>query len=156
MKKEHYWIIGIVVGLIVIIGLIVGIILLSNKGTTTLKCVKTEKETAVDGISTFTIRFKDDKIKLIESKNETIVKSDVAKSNIDSLYNAIQGQFGDYKNEKGVIIKTAKLSDRITFTITVDANENPERVEIVGSSLKSNMTYEEVKKELENRKFTCQ
>lgn len=156
MKKEHYWIIGIVVGLIVIIGLIVGIILLNNKGTATLKCVKTEKETTVDGISTFTIRFKDDKIKLIESKNETIVKSDVAKSNIDSLYNAIQGQFGDYKNEKGVIIKTAKLSDRITFTITVDANENPERVEIVGSSLKSNMTYEEVKKELENRKFTCQ
>lgn len=156
MKKEHYWIIGIVAGLIVIIGLIVGIILLNNKGTATLKCVKTEKETVVDGISTFTIHFKDDKIKLIESKNETIVKSDVARSNIDSLYNAIQGQFGDYKNEKGVIIKTAKLSDRITFTITVDANENPERVEIVGSSLKSNMTYEEVKKELENRKFTCQ
>ena len=153
MKKEYYWIIGIVVILIVIIGLI---ILLNNHGTTTLKCVKTEKETLVDGVSTFTIRFKDDKIKLIESKNETIVKSDAAKKNIDSLYNAIQGQFGDYKNEKGVIIKTAKLNDRITFTITVDAKENPDRVEIVGSSLNSKMTYNEVKKELESRKFTCE
>ncbi len=156
MKKKYYWVIGIVISLIVLIGLIVSLVLLSNKGTTTLKCVKAEKETLVDGISTFTIRFKDDKIKLIESKNETIVKSDVAKSNIDSLYNAIQTQFGDYKNEKGVIIKTAKLSDRITFTITVDAKENPDRVELVGSSLKSNMSYEEVKKELENRKFTCE
>lgn len=156
MKKEHYWIIGVVVGLIVMIGLLLTFILLNNKGTITLKCVKTEKDTLVDGISTFTIRFKNDKIKLIESKNETIVKSEAAKSNIDSLYNAIQTQFGDYKNEKGVIIKTAKLSDRITFTITVDATENPDRVEIVGSSLKNNMSYEEVKKELENRKFTCE
>lgn len=155
MKKKKYWIIGGVVAL-GLICFIVLIILLSNQGTTTLKCVKTEKETLLDSVSTITVRFKNNKMSFVETKNEAVAKSDALKENIDVAYNTIQSQFGDYKNEKGVIIKTSKLSDRITFTITVDANQNPEMVEIVGSSLSSEMTYDDVKKELENRKFTCE
>lgn len=150
--KKYIWILGIV--LMVIVGIVIGIVF-SNKDMKILKCKKSESESTSDSLATFNIRFKNDKMKLIESKSEIVVKSQVMKDNIDVAYQTIQDQFGDYKDEKGVIIKTSKSKDKISFMITVDALENPNKVEIVGSSITSQMTYKDAKKELENRGFSC-
>lgn len=156
MKKKYYWIIGMIVGLVVIVSCIIAIILLSNRGTASLRCVKTEKDTVTEGVSRFKINFKNDKIALLENENELIVKNDVLKTNIDKLYDTVQNQFKNYKNEKGIIIKTQKWSDKFSIIITVDAKANSERVGIAGFGIKSDMSYEAVKKILENQKFTCE
>lgn len=150
--KKSIWIIGIAV--VIVVGIVMGIVF-SNKDMKVLKCKKSESESTSDSLATFTIRFKNDKMKLVESKSEIIVKNQAMKDNIDVAYQSIQDQFGDYKDEKGVIIKTSKSKDKISFVITVDAFENPDKVELVGSSITSHMSYTDAKKELENRGFSC-
>lgn len=154
MKKKL--IISTIVIIIVIIILIISIVLFWNHGTKNLKCVKAITDNGTDRVSTFTFRFKNDKMEKVESKNEIIIKSEAYKNNIDALYKNVETRFGSYRDEKGIFVKTSKESDRIIFTLTVDAIENVERVELVGSSIVGTMNYEEAKKELESRSFECE
>lgn len=155
MKKKYYWIIGMIVGLVAIVSILLAIILLESKGVATLKCVMTEKDTNTETVSRFKINFKNNKMTKVETETELNIKNEVLKGNIDKLYKTVENQFKQYKNEKGVIVKTQKWSDRFSIIITVDTKSNPDRAKIVGSGINSNMSYEDAKKSLESQKYTC-
>lgn len=123
--------------------------------TKTLNCIKAEKQTGINSVSEMKLTFKNDSIKLVESKSEVSVTLDTYQKNIDLMYNALQEQFAEAKEDKGVIVKTSKTSDSVTVKITVDAKKSPEQVQIVGSSLNHEMNYEEAKKNLEDLDYSC-
>lgn len=124
--------------------------------TTELNCKKASTETGIDMNSEFKITFKNDSIKLVTSKSNIIVTSEEYKENIDALYAALQEQFQDAKEDKGVIVKTTKTSDSVGIEITVDAKTSPEQVSTVGSSITNDMDYKSAKKTLEGLGYVCE
>ncbi len=151
--KNKYLLIGIIAG-VVVIGLVI-IIMMNSDSTTKLKCVMENKEDGLNAKSTFNISFKENKMKVVESKSEIILTNDKYKKNIDLVYNTLLQQYDSDKKEDGVIIKTNKNKDSVSLTVTVDANKNPEKVSLVGSSITNEMNYDKVKESLEKQGYSC-
>lgn len=151
--KNRYLIIGVIAG-IVVVGLVI-IIMVSGNNTTKLKCVYEKKEDGITSKSTFNVSFKEEKMNVIESKNEVIVTNDEYKENIDFVYNTLLSQYDSDKKEDGVIIKTNKKKDSVSITVTVDAKKKPEKVSLVGSSITNDMDYDKIKETLEGQGYHC-
>lgn len=147
--------IGGIIGGIFLVVLIAIIVLFNGNETTKLICTKKVKNESYGTSSTFHVTFKNNKIKLVESQNEIVVTADAYKKNMDVLYDQLLNQYGSAKNEKGVIVKPKKTSDTVGLTITVDALESPDSVSLVGSSITKDMSYDQVKKELDGRGYQC-
>lgn len=149
--KKSFLIAGVIAFLICIIL----IILLTQDKSVKLNCTSNEKISSVDSSSQFNIVFKNDAMKLVTSKNKVLLTTDEYKENIDLLFNSLQDQYKDIKEDKGVIIKTSKTENSVSLEITVDAKKSPDQVSKVGSSIQSNMNYETAKKTLERLGYIC-
>lgn len=145
-------IIGVVVGGFVILGLV---FLLMNAQTTKLSCEMKSEESGVKSTSTFDITFKSDKMKSIKTKNSLVVTTDEYKDNIELVYNSLQDQFENAKQDKGVIVNLNKTSDSVSLEVVINAKSSPDQVSLVGSGITSKMDYNTVKSTLEKEGYTC-
>lgn len=100
-----------------ILGCIVFLLLFTGC-TDKVVCTKEVSEFDRKMTTTLNIKFDNDKVKMV---NETVVlkfKKDYVDT-IDTVYDAINESYEQYKNEKGIDIKTSKDKDSIKVSVEI-------------------------------------
>ncbi len=115
-------------------------------GGKSLNCSKTQSDQTME----YNLKFdKDDKIK---SGTMTLVqkydKDEVDEDEIDEFIDEMKEE----AKENGMKLKVKKGKEKVTFTISFDADKVNEAL---GSSYDDNSTYDEIQDELKDSDFKC-
>lgn len=119
-----------------------------------LNCSKTEEESGISMDQKINAKFSGNNVKEVAVTVDAKL-SDEYKSYKSIFMSSLESSFEDYKDLKGVSIKTSDKDDTITVTLKANLSkmdkDAKEKLDIVDTKA----SYEESKKDLEKDGYTC-
>lgn len=147
-------------GLKIIVALLVGGIFLTGcSNTKTLTCTNKEEQSGISMGQKVIMTFKNDKISYVKMSIDNKATDSTIKDNWDMFASMMEEQF-EKKEEPGVSLTTKNNKDEHTFNVTLEINlekAKDDALEEYGLDgiADEKTTYEDTKKEIESKGFTC-
>lgn len=119
-----------------------------------LTCTKSEKESGMEMNQKIKATFNGNNVKEVEVTVDAKL-SDEYKSYKSIFVSSLESSFEDYKDLKGVDIKTSDKDDTVSVTLKADLSKMDKNAKDKLDIVDTKASYKESKKDLEKDGYTC-